>query len=60
MTETNPSDQPVQIDLATQLQTISQISELRHAATIAVLEAFRAEMRAEFAMLRARTPWKSA
>ena len=60
MNETNPSDQTMQADLARQLQTLRQLSSLQHEALMTAVDAFRAEMRAEFAMLRARTPWKSA
>jgi hypothetical protein len=53
MTETNPPHPRPQADPAAQLELI-RLSTLQHEALIAALEAFRAEMRAEFAMLRAR------
>jgi hypothetical protein len=61
MTETNPSPKvPAQPDLAEQLQLIRQLSTLQHKALMAAIEAARAEMRAEFAFLRAHLLVKSA
>jgi hypothetical protein len=53
MTETNPPHPSPQADPAGQLELI-RLSTLQHEALMAALEAFRAEMRAEFAMLRIR------
>ena len=61
MTENNPSPKvPDQPDLAGQLQLIRQLSSLEHDAVMAAIEAARAEMRAEFASLRARLLGRSA
>jgi hypothetical protein len=65
MTESNPASPRVpgsnegQPGLARQLDLIRQLSEMQHDALMSALESFRAEMRVEFALLRARMVGKS-
>lgn len=62
MNETNPPNANMPnpgAELIAQMQFIRQLSALRHDALMAALDAFRAEFRAEIAMLRARTQGKA-
>lgn len=62
MNETNPNPATIHTgaDLTEQLCQLRQANELRYQALMAALEAFRAEMRSEIAMLRARMLRRSA